>query len=68
MVPGMFHEIGLLGMLETSEYDALHSVFTFIGAIFDVCRGNLEFADVTESFTRYIDLVRFNYRRGEEPG
>lgn len=65
---GIIQEMGLTGILEASDYDALDFLSFVFGAILDVLCGNLESAEVMKSYPRYVDLVNFIYFRGEKPG
>lgn len=65
---GFFTEHGIVGMLEAKDYDVMDMVSPFIGAIIDRCCGLVDVATVTSSFTQYVDLVSFIFRRNMVPG
>lgn len=52
----LFTEAGLLGMLEESDYDSVDMVSPFLGSIIHPCRGEVDYAPVTTTFTNYVDV------------
>lgn len=54
----------LTGMLEARDMDSVNNEKAYLGAMLDACCG-INKADVTRSYTSYIDMVRYLYRKCE---
>lgn len=53
-------------MLEESYYESIFNILPFLEALVNAFCGNVESAEVTETFTSYVNMVNFVFRRGFE--
>lgn len=56
-------EIGLMGVLQTADFELLDNISPYFGAFVDKLCGFHESALITKVFTKYVDLVNFIFRR-----
>lgn len=61
---GLYTKTGLLGMLETKNFDSPDMVSPLIKAIADRSGGNVKSAPVTKVFTKYCDILPTICRQG----
>lgn len=54
---GLFAESGLIGMLETTDYEAIEVAFPYYGAIVDKFCGLDKSADITQVLTACDDNI-----------
>lgn len=56
-----------MGILEAKNYGTTDMVSLFMAAIVDRCCINVDTVSVTDSYTPYVDLVDFSFRRRKVP-
>lgn len=65
---GLFSEIGLVRMLEASDYNSVDQVSPFFGAITDSFRKNVFYSEVTKVSTLFVELLRAIHRYNRDLG
>lgn len=61
---GLFCNQGLTGMLVVKDIDSINKMFPFLGNVLNGYCGN-ENTDVTRTYTSYVDMVSYLYRKCE---
>lgn len=61
-------DLGLTGMLEAYDYNAVEIISPFLGSPFDEFCGLFETTGATKVFTQYVDTVNFIFRKFLETG
>lgn len=54
---GFQNETRIKGVVGASDYDSVNNVLPNLAALVDAFCGNKKSAEVTETFTRHVDMV-----------